>query len=132
MKKCFLSLFFLLGCAITYYGSYSNSLQTWIGKSEYQLYNVWGMPVNVGYISPKRKLLNYVKVSNKGRQDVYDEQIYYKGINDRSWWNRVFGPPRPQTNSKYYCKTSFVVENGIIVGFNFNGDYCSVKKSTLF
>ena len=125
-------LLWLVGCVSTNHVSYSNVLQSWMGKTEYQLYSVWGMPANVGYVSPNKKLLNYVKVSNKGRQDVYDEEIYYKGIDNTSWWNRVFGPPRPQTNSKYYCKTSFVVENGIIIGFNFNGDYCIAKKSTLF
>ena len=128
MKKYFLILLWLVGCVSTNHVSYSNVLQSWMGKTEYQLYSVWGMPVNVGYVSPNKKLLNYVKVSNKGRQDVYDEELYYKGIDNTSWWNRVFGPPRPQTNSKYYCKTSFVVEDGIIIGFNFNGDYCVAKK----
>ena len=128
MKKYVLILLILGGCATLNQQSYSAVLQSWVGKTEYQLYNVWGMPVNVGYISPNKKLVNYLKVSSRGRQDVYDEQIYYNGINNTSWWNRVFGPPRPQTNSRYYCKTTFVVDKGIIVGFNFNGDYCVAKK----
>lgn len=34
---------------------YSAELQSWIGRSEYQLYNSWGQPANVFYVTPYEK-----------------------------------------------------------------------------
>jgi len=126
MTKLVLLLILCLGaCSSISSPSYSDELQHWVGRSEYLLYNSWGMPANVSYINSNKKMISYIWTSNKGKQDIYDSQIYYQGINNQSWWSRIFGPPRPKNNYKYYCKTSFIIENSTIIGFNFNGDYCT-------
>jgi hypothetical protein len=44
--------------------------------------------------------------------------------NDEGFWDYLFAPPTESQIDDYYCKTSFVIEDSIIVDYNFNGDYC--------
>lgn len=105
---------------------YSAELQSWIGRSEYQLYNSWGQPANVFYVTPYEKVVTYITTSASGSNTPYNQQLYYQGMgDDNSWWDDLFGPPGTGRQPKiYYCKTSFTIQNAIIVNFNFNGDDC--------
>ena len=128
MKKIYLFLIVCVlgGCSI--FGqtrSYSAELQQWVGKNEYQLYNVWGAPTHIYYITPDKKMIVYVSDTSQGVNNPYVNQLYYQGMNpDNEWWDKIFGVPEKRQPDVYYCKTSFVVQNGIVVNYNFNGDNC--------
>lgn len=105
--------------------SYSVQLQKWIGRSEYQLYNAWGMPENEFFVTPDKKVVVYIHSSTLGSPDYYENEIYYRGIdNDGGILSDLFGLPAEKQIDDYYCKTSFVIEDSMIVDYNFNGDYC--------
>ena len=104
--------------------SYSNYLQKWMGKSEYQLYQSWGRPANVFYVSPYEKILTYITTNSSGSNSPYGNEVYYEGMGEEHWWDSIFGPPEAKQPQIYYCKTSFTVQNGIIVNLSFNGDDC--------
>lgn len=120
----------VLGCAacnsIGSQSSYSAELQQWVGRSEYQLYNAWGQPANTFYVTPYEKVVTYVTSSSSGEINPYSQQLYYQGMGeDDSWWDKMFGVPGADKQPKiYYCKTSFTIQNAVIVNYNFNGDDC--------
>ncbi len=128
MKNVFSIIIVLLlaACSGNGRGSYANELQSWVGRSEYQLYRSWGQPANVFYVAPNQKVVTYVTSSTQEDNNPYSHQLYYGGMGeDNSWWDKLFGPPGAGEQPKiYYCKTSFVIQNSVIVNFNFNGDDC--------
>ena len=122
-----LFLLFVVACSSVNSSGYENELQSWIGQSEYRLYQVWGVPADVVYITPNKKVITYVKTSTKGSNTPYENQLYYQGMaNNDSLWDKLFGPPTQQQSNWYYCNTSFVIQNGVIINYNFNGDNCVV------
>lgn len=106
--------------------SSSNDLQKWVGRSEYQLYNSWGQPENEFYVAPDKKVVTYVQMFAEGSPNHYENELYYQGMgDDESIWDDMFGPPAEQQVDDYYCKISFVIQDSMIVDYNFNGDYCN-------
>ncbi len=108
--------------------SFENEMQRWVGRSEGQLYQAWGMPANVYNITPQEKVLTYVRRSLRGTQNPYSDAVYYGGTGEESWWDRLFGPPESNQARVYYCKISFVVQRGVVVSYNFNGDNCVINS----
>lgn len=105
--------------------SYSADLQKWVGRSEYQLYNAWGQPENEFYVAPDKKVVVYVQTYADGSPNHYSDELYYQGMEENSGiLSDLFGPPAEKQIDDYYCKTSFVIQNSMIVNYNFNGDYC--------
>lgn len=100
---------------------YSVKLQKWVGRSEYQLYNAWGNPENEFYVTPDKKVVTYVQTYSSGSPNFYNDELYYQGMGED---NGIFGPPPEAQIDDYYCKTSFVIQDSIIVDYSFNGDYC--------
>jgi hypothetical protein len=105
--------------------SYSNDLQKWVGRSEYQLYNAWGTPEDEFYVTPDKKVVVYVQTFAKGNPNHYSNELYYQGMGeDTGLISDFFGPPAEEQSDNYYCKTSFVIQDSMIVDYNFNGYYC--------
>ena len=105
--------------------SYSTDLQKWVGRSEYQLYNAWGEPENEFFVEPDKKVVTYIQTSSSGSPDFYENQLYYQGMgNNDGVFGDWFGPPKEAQSDFYYCKTSFVIQDNMIIDYNFNGDYC--------
>ena len=122
-----LFLLFVVACSSVSSSAYENELQSWIGKSEYRLYQVWGAPADVVYVTPNKKVITYVKTSTKGSNAPYENQLYYQGMgNNDSLWDKLFAPPAQKQTNWYYCNTSFIIQNGVIINYNFNGDNCVV------
>ncbi|MBE6467036.1 MAG: hypothetical protein E7004_00365 [Alphaproteobacteria bacterium] len=118
-------------CSLTACGSLSNSpsystdLQKWIGRSEAQLYSSWGTPEDEFYVTPDKKVVVYIQTYANGNPYHYSDELYYQGMGeDRGLWDDMFGPPAEKQANDYYCKTSFVIQDSMIVDYNFNGDYC--------
>lgn len=123
MKKILylFSLFLiLLGCARYSLSAYENKLGDWIGKSAKSLYESWGRPQSTTQIDANTYLLTYFESEETPIDDnyqPYSSEIEYDVMTVPNYGLPV-DPPL------FYCKTAFVVRNGIVVDFNFNGDDC--------
>lgn len=99
---------------------YEDELSAWIGQSEENLYAEWGYP-NVTYsIGPNSFIATYIKQYSKpiaGDNEPYADEMTYSAMEVPS-----YGLPSQQ--GIYYCKTSFVINDGIVSDYNFNGDDC--------
>ena len=108
--------------------SYNDDLDKFIGYPENELYDILGIPDRMFYVTNNEKVVTYLSFKKKTLNKPYKRQIDYSGINeDNHWWNRLFGPPQPKQPNLYYCKTSFVIKNGSVNSYSFNGDYCVAK-----
>lgn len=128
MNKLFLIGLFLLGAAgCASYPTYGETLQPWIGQSEERLQQAWGIPANIFYVTPNKKIVTYIKFASKpmnGETEPYAGEVYYPAIATPD-----FGFPDQPQSSNYYCKTTFTIENGVVTNYGFNGDDCVVTVS---
>ena len=128
MRKIIVFFVILVLTACSYLGegnaSFDDELQRWIGRPEYQLYQVWGRPDRIYSMAPQTKVLTYIRTSSHGTHNPYSNEIYYGGVGEEHWWNDLFGPPEQKQRSVYYCKISFIVQSGYISNYQFNGDDC--------
>ncbi len=104
--------------------NYLSELQRWVGRSEQQLYSSWGEPAEVFYVTPEEKVVTYITTSASGTPEPYENQFYYQGIDDDYYDSLFSGPINENQFGPYYCKTSFVIQDNIIINYNFNGDNC--------
>ena len=108
-------LLVISACAVSN-NAYEERLQEWIGQPEYELYERWGMPDDVFYITNTRKIVTFTRIAKTKHKNVYNEEVNYQAINSGYQSN----------NNEYpdYCRTSFTITNGIISDYTFSGDYC--------
>lgn len=128
MKNILLFLFLLLvaSCSLFKSSGYDKTMQNWVGQSEYALYDFWGQPSDVVYITPYEKVVTFIQTSSNGYDDIYSNELYYQGMGeDNGLWKKLFGPPAQQQANIYFCKTSFVIRNGVVIDYNFSGDDCN-------
>lgn len=98
---------------------YDDYLESWIGKSEAELVETWGGPVKMENLGAGRQLFVYMKqktVMEPGAnpQDVnFGNYSLYSPANDAM-----------QSETVYYCETTFTTENDIIVDYSWAGDAC--------
>lgn len=121
-KYTLFALFMLLCAACSSLPTYSETLQPWIGQSEQRLRQSWGTPHNVFYVTSQEKVVTYLFVSARPRNDnshPYSEEFYYPAVAAPD-----YGFPAQPQYTNYYCKTSFTIRNGIIINYSFNGDDC--------
>lgn len=121
----FLLLVALTAC--TSLPTYSETLRPWIGQSQERLQQAWGYPQNVFYISPTEKVVTYLEISTRPRNDnttpYAGYEVAYPAIASPD-----FGFPSQPQYTNYYCKTSFTIRNGVVVDYSFNGDDCVVTR----
>ena len=87
----------------------------WVGEPEQMLYQEWGAPSNVFYISPNRKVVTFTHTGANGTSNPYGNEVNYEVIN--SGYETDTGYP-------YYCSTSFTITNGFVTDYTFSGDDC--------
>ena len=126
-KLCILMILVMAAGACSFYRpTYGETLQPWIGQSEERLEQSWGIPYDVFYITPDRKVVTFLEISGKPRngdtQPYAGSEVYYPAIATPD-----FGFPNQPLYSNYYCKTSFTIQNGEVVNYSFNGDDCVVE-----
>lgn len=120
MRLSVLLLLTLAGCSSLGLNTsnYEQGLQKWVGQPEQALYQGWGVPANVYYISPYAKEITYTKVFRgpiEGDTTPYGS-MYYPGLDA--------GYETSPGYKTYYCQTSFTVENGQVTNYSFSGDDC--------
>ncbi len=120
MRKFWVLILFLTACH-TGSQNYADTLQPWLGQSEERLFQSWGLPQNVFYITPSQKVLTYVQYSANSADgnNPYSAEIYYPAIDNTEW-----GVPTAPQNGPYYCKTLFTITGNTITDYSFNGDNC--------
>lgn len=99
---------------------YEDELSAWLGQSEENLYAEWGYPNTTYSAGPNSFIATYLTRYNEpidGDTEPYANNLSYEAMSVPS-----YGLPTAQ--GIYYCKTSFVIKNGIVTDFNFNGDDC--------
>jgi len=115
-------LIFLAGCQdISYANSaYQQKLGNWIGSGINSLYAAWGQPQQITAIDGNTILVTYY---SSERRPIDNDYLPYAGeLSYGAMAVPNYGLPTPPP--LFYCKTSFVIRNGIVIDYNFNGDDC--------
>ncbi len=100
--------------------TYSTKLGDWIGKNAQLLYDKWGFPQHTTPVDANTYILTYFASEDEpidGNLEPYADDLSYDAMSVPNYGLPIAEP-------LYYCKTSFVVRNNIIVDYNFNGDDC--------
>ena len=132
MKKiAFLLILMLLifACAANN-TAYEQKLQLWIGQPESALLKSWGRPTVQKIMSDGQTILSYIK---QNEYLVPTEYFYdYPGwldsdiVYDPFFSEESFAPYAQITDTEIEetCQTSFMVQNGIIQSYKFQGNNC--------
>lgn len=117
-----ISSFIVGGCAAARYSSfaYEQKLGQWIGKSVNTLYTDWGDPQQIIPLNGSTIMATYYQSETQpidGDFEPYAGVISFEAMEQPQYGL----PPAPPL---YYCKTSFIITNGIVTDYQFNGDDC--------
>ena len=118
-RALFFSIIFLSACTTTE-PDFNERLNVWIGVPTQNLFNDWGLPDERSTVDSNTQVYTYVLQSQSGPNNPYPEAFVYSSAPTPNLGEN------PNLNPEYYCNVSFVVQNGIISSYNFNGDNCLV------
>jgi hypothetical protein len=99
---------------------YQQKIDKWIGRSSADLYAVWGMPMQTTQFDADTILATYYQSESQPIDNVfepYESEMSYDAMAVPDYCL----PPAPPL---FYCKTTFVIRNGIVSNADFNGDDC--------
>ena len=116
MNKLLLIVLLLSACQSSD-KNFSEKLNVWVGSPPQSLISSWGMPNNQTTVDENTQIYTYVLQSSSGTQTPYPEQFAYNAATEDN---------SNDDQNIYYCNVSFIVNNGIISSYNFNGDNCLV------
>ena len=116
-----LLLLLLAGCNITSpNATYEQKLSQWKGKTAEQLYDAFGTPNQTSPIDDNTIMVTYNEVTNSpldGDFEPYADELNYEAMAVPSYGTMALSP-------LYYCQTSFILRDDVVVDYNFNGDDC--------
>lgn len=98
---------------------YDDYLESWIGKSESDLVATWGAPMQMRDLGAGRQLFVYMRqktvmTPGDNPQNVnFGNYSVYNPMNDAM-----------ESETMYYCETTFTTENDIIIDYSWAGDAC--------
>ncbi len=98
---------------------YDDYLETWIGRSEADLVADWGAPNEMQNLGDGRQLFVYMK-----QKTVMETGSDPQNVNFGNY--SLYSPENDamQSETLYYCETTFTTENDIIVDYSWAGDAC--------
>ena len=118
----------LLACA---YNNYGQKLQQYIGQTEQSLIENFGKPTGKTVVSNEKVVLTYIKwhETYMPMEYFYDtpgfgaDDIVY----DPFFVEYTFMPTSVVVDSMVegICKTSFVITNGVVTSYRYQGDACN-------
>lgn len=99
--------------------NYDDYLESWVGRSEAELVETWGAPIKMENLGGGRQLFTYIK-----QKIVMEPEANPQNVNfgNYSLYNSV--NDAMQSETIYYCETTFTTENDIIVDYSWAGDAC--------
>lgn len=112
---------FLIGCATATTQNYDMKLNQWLNKTELQLVSSWGAPNN-SYKLGNKQFLSYYSQYNENIPDVTEnyQPFFINGLPE-------YDPIEENINYQVFpelCKTTFTIENGIVIAWNHRGTGC--------
>lgn len=110
-------LLLLTGCVNGGNADFTSNLNNWVGNTPSVLVAEWGNPNTLSEVDAGTQIYTYILQSNNGTSDPYQNQVAYSAIEENLGNN-------PDENPVYYCQVSFIINNGLISSYNFNGDNC--------
>ena len=119
MYRFLLFLFLLCSCKSSQ-SDFSERLDMWIGTPTQSLVSEWGIPDQQTSVDDTTQIYTYVLQSQSGPNNPYPQEFVYNGFPSANYGKN------PNLNPTYYCNIGFVVTNGLITSYNFNGDNCLV------
>lgn len=114
-------IIFLTGCATATTKNYDMMLNQWLNKTELQLVSYWGAPDKT-YKLGNQEFLSYYSQYNEDVPEVTDnyQPFFINGLPD-------YDPIEENINYQVVpqiCKTTFTIENNIVVAWNHHGSGC--------
>ncbi len=118
--RIWLPLVLLSACAYNGNADFASNLNNWVGNSPTTLVEEWGIPNTQSEVDADTQIYTYMLQSNGGEQDPYQNQVVYSAIDAENVGTNS------DENPIYYCQVSFIINNGVVSSYNFNGDNCVV------
>ncbi|MBO7257869.1 MAG: hypothetical protein J6V11_02890 [Alphaproteobacteria bacterium] len=99
--------------------NYDDYLDSWVGRSEADLVATWGAPAQMQNLGAGRQLFTYMK-----QKTVMEPEMNPQDVNFGNY--SLYNPENDimQSETVYYCETTFTTENDIIVDYSWSGDAC--------
>lgn len=126
-----LSTIFLFSCATS--AKYDKKLENWVGKPVSSLETQWGRPAHIKMFKNGDSIVTYIK-----SKDIYVPTEYIVFNQGYTLSQGATVTPYPTNsanfmdteelvgyNAEYICKTSFLVQNGMITGWKWWGNTCT-------
>lgn len=113
----------LLLCACASQKKYEAMLDTWIGKSERELVETWGIPDKQYQLDAGTRMLAYVK----RRTATYPGSSVsscYGNIAGRAVASTCIGGLPPETRT-FHCETTFSLVDGRVARWGTSGNDCA-------
>ena len=130
MKKSFVVLFLALicsSCALFYRpteGAYNRSVASWVGRGTADLYAEWGYPQSSHLISENTYYETFYKETEGSFLRFSNDRIdNHRKFLDK-WETKVSSFNTDEMPKDYNCRTSFIIVNGIIVDYSYEGSGC--------
>jgi len=124
MKKIFvlITVVLLSSCSGASYKAYSyhQKMGLWVGKDAEFLYNQLGTPQHVEASGVDTILATYYQTERRPKDNVIHP--YIRKLSQEVM-EQIY-KPQPEAPQEYYCKTTFVIRNNIVVNYSFEGDEC--------
>ena len=113
----------IIGCHSFYpsQAAYQQKLNGWIGKSAEELYDTWGFPPQTTPLGENKIMVTYFYSADAPIDDDYEPYTGQLSYNAMAVPTFGLSPAEPPL---YYCQTSFILHNDVVVDFNFSGDDC--------
>lgn len=102
------------------YTSYQQKVGDWVGKDANFLYDRWGKPNKVESTGVDSMQVTYYQTDYIPENNVINPSVREFGQEVMAMiYEEPHTPPE-----KYSCETIFMVRNGVVVDYKFDGDGC--------
>ncbi|MBR5129776.1 MAG: hypothetical protein IKV03_00935 [Alphaproteobacteria bacterium] len=98
---------------------YEDYLDSWVGRSEADLVASWGAPSQMQNLGGGRQLFTYIKQKTVMETGTVPQDVNFGNYSLYSPQNDAM-----QSETLYYCETTFTTQNDIIVDYSWAGDAC--------
>jgi len=119
---------FSAGCVYFYQPSedaYNRTIASWAGRGTADLYAEWGYPQSSQSVSDNTFLETFYVYNTATKvRPIKQASRFYRPFTDK--WNTKLNSftLQPAGIEEYNCRTSFIIVNGVIVDYSYEGYGC--------